>query len=231
MRVNWRVCGLIQRFAHRQVLIQHVHDAARCQHLFGADFAQLQNVRQVFVLLRHQGTVLESQRGQGDDFLAGDFILLLAAEQPGHARGNPHQRVDQLHQPADDEGGRYRQLPPEGCAQGLRDDFGEIQDRQRQQHRDQGFPLFTEHLQGLRTDPGGTHGVREGVEDEDAGERFIQAVLDLVQPAPGTRPVRQDFLGVARCHRQQHGFEYRAEKRHADGDGQVDQQQGHDGIP
>ena len=43
---------------------------------------------------------------------------------------------------------------PDGVTQGFGNDLGEIQDGQRQQHCDQGFPLLAKHLQGLRTDTG-----------------------------------------------------------------------------
>ena len=165
--------------------VQHVHHRARRENLAGLGIAQFEQVHQILVFLRLERAVFAPQRRQRQNFFAGDFVLVAFTQQLRQARRYPYQRIHQPHQPTDSKRRRHCQLSPVGRPKRLRDDLGEIQNRQGQQDRNQGLRLGAKHTQRLRADTRCTHGVGEGIENKNARKRFIQTVLYRLDGLPG----------------------------------------------
>ena len=165
-------------------LVQHVHHRARRENLAGLGIAQFEQVHQILVFLRLERAVSAPQRRQRQNFFAGDFVLVAFTQQLRQARRYPHQRIHQPHQPTDRKRRRHCQLSPVGRPKRLRDDLGEIQNRQGQQDRNQGFCFGAKHSQRLCTHTRCTHSVGEGVEDQNAREGFIQTIFHRLYGLP-----------------------------------------------
>ena len=210
----------------RAVLGERHHDGARGHDVGGNEALEPEEALEQPGLACAEDAFLRPDVGQRRKLLTADVALLLpTGEQLREPLRHDHQRVQQVDQ-------RLQQLAHQGCQatpvhrpHGLGDDLAQDEDGQRQDGGEHADRPVAEVGSGLRTGTGGTDGVGDGVERQDRRERSVHVVLQLAQPRRNRGLRRLQRTDVGGCDAEQHRLHDRAEERHADRHGDVDDQE------
>lgn len=209
-----RQVGVFVELPERHGLRSDVGDHPRGHHVVGLDVIELDDVLDDLVLGLVEDALFLADVRHGGDFLAADGdVGVFRGEDAAEVLDEDHQRIHGIDEEVHDAG-EPQEVSPAGRADGLRDDFGEQQDEDRGDRRNEAEPLAAEEQGGLAADARRADGVGDGVEGQDGGDGPVDVILE-----PGEQfGVAVALLLAHGDIRYRRGHQYRFQQRAQEGD-------------
>ena len=213
------------KLLERHCLVGRGHHGGGSHDLFGFHLAELQKTLDGLVFLGFEHAFFHAHIDHGLHLLTAHREgALVGGKQARDEFGKEHQRIGDDDEHTNDAGSAHGQFSPIGGAHHLGDDFGDDKDEQGHHGRSHPDSITAPNFSRLRAHTGSTHGVGDGIERQNGGDRAVDVGFVVFEARGGFAALLFFKGSKGGGAGQQDGFEHGAKGRKRKGKDEIEKE-------